>query len=59
MSGDTPRRTVRIEDGLWDAAKAEFKARGTNISDEIRGFLREEVERGFVDPISAYYEGGE
>ena len=46
MSKGTTRRSIRVEDELWEAAKAEFALRGKNISDEIRVFLREEVEGG-------------
>ena len=48
MSKGTTHRSFRCDDELWEAAKAEFKARGKNISDEIRGFLRDEVEGGLL-----------
>lgn len=40
MSKGTTHRTVRIEDGLWEAAKALADERGDNLSDVIRQGLR-------------------
>lgn len=40
MSRGTTHRTVRIEDGLWVAAKAKAEAEGVNLSDVIREALR-------------------
>ena len=37
----TPARTVRVDDELWDAAKAEAKAKGENVSDVVRKALRQ------------------
>lgn len=44
MSKGTTHRTVRIEDGLWDAAKTKAEAEGANLSDVIREALRTYVE---------------
>lgn len=44
MSGDTPRRTIRIEDGLWEKAKAQAEHRSDNLSDIIREALRDYAE---------------
>lgn len=44
MSGNTPRRTVRIEDGLWVAAKEKAEDRGDILSDIIREALRNYTE---------------
>ena len=44
MSGNTPRRTVRIEDGLWDEAKATAQERGDNLSDILRQALEKYVK---------------
>jgi predicted DNA binding CopG/RHH family protein len=39
MSKGTTRRTVRIEDGLWDAAKDKAESEGENLSRVIREAL--------------------
>lgn len=44
MSRGTTHRTVRIEDGLWDAAKTKAEEEGRNLSDVIRELLREYLE---------------
>lgn len=44
MSQGTTHRTVRIEDGLWLAAKAKADAEGVNLSEIIRQALRDYVE---------------
>ena len=41
MSRGTKHRTIRIEDGLWDEAKATAKDRGDNLSEVIRQALIE------------------
>lgn len=41
MSKGTTRRTVRIEDGLWESAKAVADANGENLSEVIRRALME------------------
>jgi Mn-dependent DtxR family transcriptional regulator len=43
MSKGTIHRTVRIEDGLWEEAKAAASERGENLSDVIRQALWEYV----------------
>lgn len=40
MSKGTTHRTVRIEDGLWEEAKATAIERGDNLSNVIRDGLR-------------------
>lgn len=46
MSRGTPRRTVRIDDALWDDALAAAAERGETLSDIIRerlaGYVKEE-----------------
>jgi Arc/MetJ-type ribon-helix-helix transcriptional regulator len=44
VSRGTTHRTVRIEDGLWEAAKAVATERGENLSDVIREALRTYAE---------------
>jgi len=44
----TPRparrnRAIRVEDPLWDAAKAKAEERGDVLSEEIRKFLQRYV----------------
>jgi hypothetical protein len=39
MSKGTTHRTVRIEDGLWQAALAKAANEGRNVSDVIRELL--------------------
>lgn len=38
-SKGTKRRTIRIEDALWDAASSVAAARGESLSDAIRKYL--------------------
>lgn len=40
MSKGTKVRTVRVDDALWDAAKAKADAEGTNLSELIRDYLQ-------------------
>ncbi|MBP3044845.1 hypothetical protein KKR91_01355 [Arthrobacter jiangjiafuii] len=49
MSKGTARRTVRIEDELWDAAKTKAEAEGTDLSNIIRGALRGYLEEPAQD----------
>lgn len=44
-SGDTPRRTIRVPDAEWDAAKAVADENGETLSDVIRLALRRYVAR--------------
>lgn len=44
MSKGTTRRSIRIEDELWDAAKTKAEAEGTDLSNIIRGKLRDYIE---------------
>ncbi|QDG65801.1 ribbon-helix-helix protein, CopG family [Pseudarthrobacter sp. NIBRBAC000502772] len=41
MSKGTKMRYIRIPDELWDRVKTEAAQQGTNVSDLIRGMLRE------------------
>lgn len=41
----TPRRTVRVPDKTWDAAKATAERRGDNLSEVIRQSLERYVKR--------------
>lgn len=43
MSRGTTHRTIRIEDGLWDAAKATAAERGDNLSEILRQRLRDYI----------------
>lgn len=45
MSKGTTRRTVRIEDELWDTIQARTEAEGINASDLIRQLLRDWIAR--------------
>lgn len=45
MSAGTTRRTVRIDDELWQAAIAKAAERGDSLPEEIRKFLRRYVKR--------------
>lgn len=40
----TTHRTIRIDDGLWEAAKAKAEEEGRNLSEIIREALREYAE---------------
>jgi len=40
MSKGTTRRTIRIEDGLWEAAKATAERQGVDLSETIRMLVR-------------------
>lgn len=44
MTRGTTRRTVRIEDELWDLAQAKAKEQGDNLSGIIRDALRQYIE---------------
>lgn len=46
MSKGTTHRTVRIEDGLWAAARQVADQRGESLSEIIRRALMEYVEKG-------------
>ena len=49
MSKGTKVRTVRIDDALWDAAKAKAETKETSLSEVIRDYLQAWVSEG-VDP---------
>ena len=53
MSKGTTRRTVRIEDGLWEVAGNAAKVRGDNLSDIIR-----EALRAYVNESEDLHVGG-
>jgi hypothetical protein len=42
---DNPPRQVRVEDQLWDAAKASAAAQGTTVSEVVRASLARYVKR--------------
>jgi len=50
MSKGTTHRTVRIEDGLWDAARLAALAEGKSVSDVIREALQAYVESQKAQP---------
>lgn len=43
--GATPRRTIRVADGLWEAAQAKAEERGESLSDVLRRALERYVKR--------------
>ena len=43
MSDETPRRTVRIDEELWEASKTKAQERGDNLSEVIREALRDYI----------------
>ena len=45
MSRGTTHRSVRIEQELWDAAKAAANENGDNLSDIIRKALQQYVDQ--------------
>ena len=44
VGNETPRRTVRIPDDLWDAAVARAAAEGITASDLLRRLLAAHLE---------------
>lgn len=42
--GNTTQRSIRIPDPLWHAAQTVAAERGDNLSDIIRGALRDYIE---------------
>lgn len=40
----TPVRTVRVEDEIWEPAKAQAKSEGRNLSEVIRELLAEWID---------------
>jgi predicted HicB family RNase H-like nuclease len=50
LMSNTPRRTVRIEDGLWEEAKAAASERGESLSDVIRAALFDYVNATAAQP---------
>lgn len=45
MSKGTPRRSIRVEDELWQAATEAAEHRGENLSDVLREALRQYIDR--------------
>lgn len=45
-SKGTPRRTIRVDDDLWNAALAAAEARGESLPEEIRNFLEQYIKNG-------------
>lgn len=43
MSAGTPRRSVRVEDELWNQAHAKAAREGTTVAERVRAGLREYV----------------
>lgn len=39
-TGETPKRTVRVPDAVWDEAKQKAEAEGKNVSDVVNDCLR-------------------
>lgn len=44
MSAGTPRRSVRVEDELWNQAHAKAAREGTTVAARVRAGLREYVQ---------------
>lgn len=49
MTGETTRRTVRIEDALWQAAQEQAAERGDNLSAVIRQALANYISEGTIN----------
>jgi predicted HicB family RNase H-like nuclease len=43
-SKGTTRRTIRVDDDLWNAALAAAEARGKSLSEDIRDLLEQYVK---------------
>lgn len=46
MTRGTTRRTIRIEDELWEAAQTKAAQQGDNLSAILRDALRKYLEEG-------------
>ncbi|MEV0228626.1 hypothetical protein [Nonomuraea sp. NPDC050786] len=44
-TGKTPNKTVRVPDGLWNAAKAKAKEEGATVSDVVNTCLTKYVSK--------------
>lgn len=44
-TGETPNRTVRVSDGLWNAAKDKAEEEGTTVSDVVNTCLTKYVAK--------------
>lgn len=44
-TGETPRRTVRVPDGRWQAAKEKAEREGKDVSDVVNDCLERYVRR--------------
>jgi len=52
-TGETPKRHVRVPDGLWDAAKEKAAAEGKTLTDVILAALRRYVSTPPKPPADA------
>lgn len=43
MSEGTPRRSIRVEDELWEAALLKAASEGENLSDVLRKALQDYI----------------
>ena len=43
--GETPRRSIRVDDEVWNAAKAKADAEGRSVTDVIVAALRRYIRR--------------
>lgn len=55
MSRGTTHRTVRIDDGLWEAAKESAKNNGDSLSDIMRQSIERYAANG-CDPLTEILE---
>ena len=46
--GHTPRRTIRVPDEVWDAAKRQAMLRNEDVSKAVVRFLQEYARPGVV-----------
>jgi hypothetical protein len=44
-TGETPNRTVRVPDGVWDAAKEKAAEEDKTVSDVVNDCLRKYVAK--------------
>lgn len=58
MSRGTTRRTVRIEDALWEKAQEKAAVLGDNLSDIIRDKLRDYIESENAHMLAEAWEEG-
>lgn len=48
--GNTPRRSIRIPDDVWNAAVTEANRRGESVSEAVVTFLRAYADRETPQP---------